>query len=415
MRIAIVGAGVSGLVCAAKLQPRHDVHVFERNDWIGGHTHTFDVEVDQQSHAVDTGFIVYNERNYPLFSALLKSLDVATQPTRMTFGFASERTGLEYAGTSLSGLFAQRSNLFRPGHWRMLAEVLRFFSEARALLADPDPGLALGDFLDAHGFSAQFQHDHLLPMGAAIWSSPPTRMRAFPACSFARFFENHGLLSLRDRPEWRVIRGGSARYVEALTRPFRERIHLRTPVHGARRDPGGVELRLANGETHRFDGVVFACHSDEALALLDDASPAEKQLLAAIPYQRNEVVLHTDESILPRQPRARAAWNYRVPRHESDAATVTYDMNLLQGIDAPVSFLVTLNSAAAIDPSQVLQRFEYMHPLFDAPALEAQRQGEGLGRDRRTAYCGAYWGYGFHEDGVRSGLLAAEQMKRLAT
>jgi predicted NAD/FAD-binding protein len=413
MRVAIVGSGVSGLVCAARLHARHEIEVFEQSDWIGGHTHTVDVEHERARYAVDTGFIVYNERNYPHFTALLSRLGVATQPTRMTFGFRSERTGLEYSGSSLDGLFAQRRNLVRPRFWGMLREILRFFQEARTLLATAGPERPLGEFLDEKRFARDFQDEHLLPMGAAIWSCPPDQMRAFPARSFARFFANHGLLSLRDRPQWRVVRGGSARYVEALVKPFRERIRLETPVKLVERDPDGVGLTLGDGGVERFDAVVFACHSDQALALLVDPDPLEKETLSAIRYQPNDVVLHTDASLLPDSPRARSAWNYHVPTDPRAAATVTYDMNFLQGLDAPVSFLVTLNSTEAIDPERILGRYRYDHPVFDEAALAAQDRQAGLGASRRTAYCGAYWGYGFHEDGVRSGLVAAEQVERL--
>ena len=412
MKVAIIGSGISGLVAASRLSKRHEVHVFERNEWIGGHTHTVDVEHGDRRYAIDTGFIVYNERNYPNFSAILAELGVETQPTRMTVGFSSDRTGLEYSGSSLDGLFAQRRNLFRPAFWGMLSEVLRFFREAARLLATPDSSVSLGDFLDHHGFAPGFQQDHLLPMGAAIWSCPPQQIRSFPALSFARFFANHGLLSLRDRPQWRVISGGSARYVEALCAPFRDRIRLEAPVSSVRRSPAGVEIDVSGGASESFDALVFACHSDEALALQEDPTPEEKEVLGAIRYQRNDVVLHTDDRFLPRERRARAAWNYHVPPEPTSAATVTYDMNALQGIDAPVSFLVTLNSTEAIDPEKVLGRFEYAHPIFDAPAIEVQTRQAALGAKVRTAYCGAYWGYGFHEDGVCSGLAAAEAVER---
>ena len=413
MKVAIIGSGISGLVCAHRLHRRHDVHVFERNDWIGGHTHTVDVPLEGTTYSVDTGFIVYNERNYPHFSALLEELGVETQPTRMTFGFRSERTRLEYSGSSLSGLFAQRSNLVRPRFWSMLSEILRFFREAKALLESSQPELSLGEFLDAHGFGRDFQQEHLLPMGAAIWSCPPDQMRAFPAESFARFFANHGLLSLRDRPQWRVVSGGSARYVEKLTRPFLDRIRLGTPVERVVRDEERAELTFGDGSVETFDAVVFACHSDEALGMLADASPLEKDVLGAIRYQPNDVVLHTDAKLLPRHAAARSAWNYHVPNDPTEAATVTYDMNRLQGIEAPVDFLVTLNSSEAIDPEKVIGRYAYAHPVFDHGAIRAQRHQDGLGAERRSAFCGAYWGYGFHEDGVRSGLVAAEQIERL--
>ncbi|MCR9093913.1 MAG: FAD-dependent oxidoreductase [bacterium] len=413
MKVAIIGSGISGLVCAHRLHRRHDVHVFERNDWIGGHTHTVDVPFEGTTYSVDTGFIVYNERNYPHFSALLEELGVETQPTRMTFGFRSERTRLEYSGSSLRGLFAQRSNLVRPRFWSMLSEILRFFREAKALLASSQPERSLGEFLDAHGFGRDFQQEHLLPMGAAIWSCPPDQMRAFPAERFARFFANHGLLSLRDRPQWRVVSGGSARYVEKLTRPFLDRIRLGMPVQRVVRDAERVELIFGDGSVETFDSVVFACHSDEALGMLADASPLEKDVLGAIRYQPNDVVLHTDAKLLPRHAAARSAWNYHVPNDPTEAATVTYDMNRLQGIEAPVDFLVTLNSSEEIDPEKVIGRYAYAHPVFDRDAIRVQRHQDGLGAERRSAFCGAYWGYGFHEDGVRSGLVAAEQIERL--
>ncbi len=430
MKVAVIGAGISGLVCASRLAERHEVQVFEKNDWIGGHTHTVDVEAEGEVYSIDTGFIVYNERNYPLFSALLRTLGVETQPTRMTFGFSSARTGLEYSGSSLGGLFAQRKNLVSPAYWKMLAEILRFFRYASALLETPGRSPSLGEFLDEAQFTPEFQREHLLPMGAAIWSCPPSQMRAFPATSFARFFENHGLLRLRDRPEWRVVSGGSARYVGALVASVPGSIRLAAPVESVRRHEGGVEITPRGSATESFDAVVFACHSDEALSLLSDASPQEKDVLGAIRYQSNDVVLHTDSALLPKESRARSAWNYHVsdfsllspepsdaarpaPGDGVEAATVTYDMNALQGIKAPVDFLVTLNSTQAIDPSKVIGRYTYAHPVFDQRALDVQAGQATLGAEFRTAYCGAYWGYGFHEDGVRSGLVAAEAIERL--
>jgi predicted NAD/FAD-binding protein len=411
VKVAIIGAGISGLVCASKLQSRHNVSVFEKSTWIGGHTHTIDVPLDGRTYAIDTGFIVFNERNYPNFTALLRKLGVSSQATQMTFGFSSDRTGLEYSGTSLDGLFAQRRNLLRPGHWYMLAEILRFFRCARGLLATPDESISLGDFLDHHQFSVDFREQHLLPMGAAIWSSPTNQMLDFPALSFARFFDNHGLLGLRDRPEWRVIEGGSKSYVDALSAPFRDLIRLESHIQSISRGPNGVVISAADGPPETFDAVVLACHSDEALAILSDATQQEKEVLGSIRYQRNQVTLHTDASVLPRNERATAAWNYRVRSDTTAQTTLTYHMNRLQGIDAPVPFLVTLNSRDAIDPKLVLGDYEYSHPIFDSHAIAAQRKGEGLGRENSSAFCGAYWGYGFHEDGVNSGLIAAEQIE----
>lgn len=403
-RIGIIGTGVAGLVAAHILQRRHDLTLFEAADWIGGHVHTVPVVLADRRWSVDTGFIVFNERTYPSFCRLLDALDVPSAPTEMSFSVRCEASGLEYSGASIDGLFAQRRNLIRPGFWTMIADILRFWRDARALLARPDPKLTLGAFLDAHRYSRRFIEHHLLPMGAAIWSSDAGQMREFPAVAFAGFLENHGLLQLRDRPVWRVVRGGSARYVERLIAPLRDRIRLQTPVRSIHRHSGGVEVVAGAGERHRFDEVVIATHSDQALALLADPSPAEREVLGAIRYQRNEVVLHTDRSLLPRNRRAWASWNYHLPRNPLEGVALTYAMNRLQGLDAPEQICVTLNRSREIDPSRVFGRFVYEHPIFDLAALEAQAEWSALSGRNRTHYCGAYWGHGFHEDGVRSAL-----------
>ncbi len=406
-RIGIVGAGVSGLVAGFLLHRRHDLTIFDASDWLGGHIHTVPISIAGRRWPVDTGFIVYNERTYPQFCRLLDALEVPSNPTEMSFSVRCETTGLEYSGASLDGLFAQRSNLLRPSFWMMLRDILRFWRDARALLARPDPKMTLGSFLDGRDYSRQFIEQHLLPMGASIWSLDARQMRHFPAVAFAGFLENHGLLQLRDRPVWRVIRGGSARYVERLVAPFRERIHLQTPVRRIHRRPDGVEIVVGTGEQYWFDEVVIATHSDEALALLADPSPAERDVLGAIRYQRNDVALHTDDGLLPHRRRAWASWNYHLPRNPRDGVALTYAMNRLQGLDAPEQICVTLNRSRDIDPSRIFGRFVYAHPLFDLAALEAQTQWSALSGHNRTHYCGAYWGHGFHEDGVRSALAVA--------
>jgi predicted NAD/FAD-binding protein len=408
MKVAVVGSGVSGLVAAHLLRRAHEVDVFEAADWIGGHTHTVPVEVGGRRYDVDTGFIVFNERTYPGFCRLLDQLGVASKPTDMSLSVRCERTGLEYAGGSLGQLFADRRNLVRPSFLRMLRDVLRFYRDARAFLAAPDEKVTLGAWLTGRGYSRELIDHHLVPMTAAIWSADPARVLDFPALSLLRFFENHGLLSLRDRPRWRVVEGGSARYVEALTAPFRDRIHLRCPVRSVRRAGDGVELVTGDGARRRFDEVVLATHADQALALLADPSPAERAVLGALRTQPNEVVLHTDVRLLPRRRRAWASWNYHVGAEDAGrTAAVTYHMNRLQGLDAPLELCVTLNRSERIDPARVLARFTYRHPVLDLAAERAQRHFADVSGRRRTHYCGAWWGHGFHEDGVRSALRVA--------
>lgn len=408
MNIAIVGTGISGLVAAHLLRRRHDVTVFEADERVGGHTNTVDVDLGAgERHRVDTGFIVYNERTYPSFSRLLAALGVATQPTEMSFSVTCERSGLEYATHSAAGLFARRRNALDPGFYRMVAEILRFNREATALVADADPGLTLEEFLARRHFSRRFVEHYVVPMGAAIWSAAPDRFLAFPAAAFSRFFHNHGLLDHRAPLPWRVVSGGSSTYVEALVAPFRDRIHRRCPVLAIRRHTDGVELLLPDGVRLRFDHVVLACHSDQALALLDDADERERQVLGAIRYQANEVILHTDATAMPKRRAAWASWNYRIPRRAGRPVVLTYDMNRLQSIRSSAPLLVSLNCADRLDPGRILRRFEYHHPVYDAAAMAAQGRRHDIDGTARTHYCGAYWGNGFHEDGVVSALNVA--------
>ena len=409
MRIAIVGSGISGLVAAHQLHPRHEIRLFEAADRIGGHTHTVDVTLEGRRYAVDTGFIVYNDATYPNFSRLLSELGVATQPSDMSFGLHCERSGLEWSSVGLRGLFAQPRNLLRPSFHRMLRDVPRFHSAARALLSAPDEKATLGDYLRGGAYSEEFVEHFVRPMGAAIWSADPADFLEMPAATFVRFFHNHGLLQVRGGPQWRAVCGGSARYVESLIAPFRDRIRLSCPVRSVRREDDAVAIESSAG-AERFDRVVFAVHSDQALGLLADPSEAERAVLGAIRYQRNDAVLHTDASLLPRRRAARASWNYRIPHEAGGAALVTYDMNRLQGLGAPRPLLVTLNGSDRIDPRQVIQQEVVHHPVFDADAVAAQRLHGSISGRRRTHYCGAYWGYGFHEDGVRSALSACAEI-----
>ena len=412
MKIAIVGSGIAGNVAAYHLCREHEVTVFEAADHAGGHTHTHEIEHEGQPVAVDTGFIVCNDRTYTRFLALMSELGVQLQPSEMSFSVQTP-TGLEYNGTTLNSLFAQRRNLVRPSFWRMIRDILRFNREAPRLLEWRSDSVTLGEYLDANGYSQQFVEHYILPMGAAIWSAGTDTLRDFPARYFVRFFHNHGMLSVDDRPQWLTVRGGSARYVEKLTAPFRDRIRLRTPVENVRRTPAGVFVKPVGLEAERFDRVFFACHSDQALRLLADASTAERDVLGAIRYQRNEVLLHTDTRVLPKRRLAWAAWNYHVIDRASERVAVTYHMNMLQRLTTHTPLLVTLNMNDRIDPRRILRQMSYEHPVFTREAVEAQgRHAEIDGADR-AYFCGAYWGFGFHEDGVVSALAALEHFRQV--
>ncbi len=403
MKIAVVGTGVSGLVAAYFLGREHDITVVEADDRIGGHTNTVEVEIAGAQHRVDTGFIVYNEQTYPNFCRLLAELGVPTQASDMSFSVTCESTGLEYATHSLAGLFARRRNLIDPGFYAMLAEILRFNREAAAIV-DSEDDTSLEEFLRALRFSRRFVDHYIVPMGAAIWSAAPDRFLRFPASAFARFFQNHGLLNHRTPVPWRVVRGGSRSYVDALTAPFRDRIRTGCPVLSVRRLSDGVELLLPDGAEVRFDHVVMACHSDQSLALLEDATDSEHEVLGAIAYQENEVLLHTDSRMMPKRSAAWASWNYLIPDDRRAEVMLTYDMNRLQSIVSSQPLLVSLNCADRIDQERVLRRFRYAHPVYTAETLRAQKRRTEIDGIERTHFCGAYWGNGFHEDGVRSAL-----------
>ncbi len=411
MKVAIIGSGIAGNVVAHRLHADHDITVFEAAAHIGGHTHTHTVEFDGERHEIDTGFIVYNDWTYPNFIALLTELGVESQPSAMSFSVRNEASGLEYNGTTLNTLFAQRRNLLRPSFHRMIRDILRFNREAPALLAAMNE-LPLGEYLAAGRYSPQFTNDYLIPMGAAIWSTDPARMLAFPARYFVQFFHNHGMLSVDQRPQWHAICGGSARYVEKLVAPFRQRIRLNCSIESVRRLPDGVLVKPRGADTERYDQVFFASHSDQALALLTDATALEKSILGAIPYQANEAVLHTDTSLLPRARRAWAAWNYHVVNTTEGGATLTYNMNILQTLRSRHTFCVTLNHSAHIAPGKIIQRITYHHPLYTPAGVAAQARQHEINGVNRSYFCGAYWRYGFHEDGVVSALNALKHFEQ---
>jgi uncharacterized protein len=409
MKIAIVGSGISGLTCAYLLQRQHEITVFEASDWIGGHTHTVDVQVEGREYAIDTGFIVFNDWTYPNFVRLLDRLGVASQATEMSLSVHDPRSGDEYNGNNLNSLFARRRNLLSPQFWGMLRDILRFNREAQADLAEGRiaADTTLGEYLQQRGYGQRFINHYIVPMGAAIWSMSLQDMLGFPLQFFLRFCKNHGLLSVNDRPQWRVIAGGSRSYVVPLTSGFAEHIRLGCPVQRVQRDAEGVTVHSQAG-AERFDRIVFACHSDQALDLLSSPTQAERSILGALRYADNEVVLHTDTRLLPRRKLAWASWNYRLGGPTEQPAAVTYNMNILQGIEAPQTFCVSLNQTAAIDPAHILGRYRYAHPQYSLAGLHAQQRWFELHGAHHTYYCGAYWANGFHEDGVVSALRVAE-------
>ncbi len=412
MKIAIVGTGISGMVSAYLLHREHEITVFEAAGYVGGHTNTIDVNLNGQTYAIDTGFIVFNDWTYPNFIALLKKLGVQSQASEMSFSVTCQRSGLEYNGTNLNTLFAQRRNLLRPSFYRMIWDILRFNREAPKLLMQLEPGPSLGSYLEIYRYSRAFIDHYIVPMGAAIWSADHAAILKFPARYLVQFFKNHGMLSVDHRPTWRVVQGGSRRYVEQLIAPFLDRIHLKSPVESISRYPDFVEVRACLGgrddRTLRFDHVIIGTHSNQALAMLTDPSPSEKSILGAIRYQENEAVLHTDASLLPHRKLAWAAWNYHLLPTQPDRAVVTYHMNRLQGLRAPTEFCVTLNHSEVIDPQKIIRRFTYSHPVYSPAAIAAQKRHGDISGVNRTSYCGAYWGFGFHEDGVKSALAVCE-------
>jgi predicted NAD/FAD-binding protein len=412
MKIAIIGSGISGLTCAYLLNRKHDVHVFEANDYIGGHTRTVDVKTASGDYAIDTGFIVFNNWTYPNFIKLMNSIGVESQDTSMSFSVKSEISGLEYNGTSLNSLFAQRSNLLRPSFYRMIKDILRFNKESLEVLEDSaDSVLSLGDYLIKKKYSVEFINHYIIPMGGAIWSSSVEQMKTFPIKFFVQFFKNHGMLSVDERPVWRVIKKGSRSYIHPLTKSYKDKIRLKSPVVSVKRTNGKVVVQsLKEGQTisEEFDQVIFACHSDQTMSILKDATDKEKAIYSGFQYQPNSVILHTDESLLPKRKLAWAAWNYLIPNEKNHHVAVTYDMNILQGITAPETFCVSLNLDSKIDPKKILRKFVYDHPVYSLQTVKSQSQWSEISGHNSTHFCGAYWSYGFHEDGVKSALKVCE-------
>jgi predicted NAD/FAD-binding protein len=410
--IAVIGAGVSGLTSAWLLSEKYHVEVFEAADYAGGHTNTENIELGGKTWPVNTGFIVFNDWTYPNFIRLMERLGVAWEDSDMSFSVDSSATGLQYNGTSLNTLFAQRRNLLNLPFLNMVREILRFNRETRADLQNEriSDSETLGEYLNRNGYSRYFRNHYIVPMGAAIWSAPEIILEQFPVRFFLQFFNNHGMLSVDERPQWRVISGGSAQYVKRMMDRLEPGLHLNAPVERVTRDDQGVVLRV-NGEERRFDQVVFACHSDQALKMLGDPTEQEREILGAIGYQSNDVVLHTDSSVLPANRRAWAAWNYWIPEHRSEPVSVTYNMNILQNFhDAPETFCVTLNRTRDIDPAKILKRFDYTHPVFTMDAVRAQQRYHEIGNRNRSHFCGAYWFNGFHEDGVNSALRVTRDL-----
>ncbi|WP_394129648.1 NAD(P)/FAD-dependent oxidoreductase [Shewanella maritima] len=413
--IAVIGSGIAGLTSAYLLSRKHNVSVFEANDYIGGHTATVDVELDGQSYAIDTGFIVFNDRTYPRFQKLMSQINSSALPTEMSFSVHNAMTGLEYNGHNLMSLFAQKRNVFNPQFYRFLSEIIRFNKQCKQIYQTGEyPCESLGEFLASYQYSDFFCQHYILPMGAAIWSASIDDMRAFALRFFIRFFQHHGLLNVSDRPQWYVLEGGSRSYIPGLTAPFKERLFLNMGVKSIVRLDDSVKISFVDGSSQIFDSVVLACHSDQALAMLADPSEDEQAILSAMEYQDNEVVLHTDTALLPKRKAAWASWNYRLDGVDSSdinsrPASVTYNMNILQRLpdDAP-TFCVTLNQTALIDESKILRKFNYAHPVFNQASSEAQVQKSRINGVNNTYFAGAYWYNGFHEDGVRSGVDVAE-------
>ncbi len=407
MKIAIIGSGISGMTAAYLLNDEHDIQVFEANDYIGGHTHTIDVERNSERYAVDTGFIVYNRKTYPNFCTMMDRLGVESQPTEMTFSVKDAHTGLEYSPHTMNTFFAQRRNLLSLSFYRMIYDIFRLRRQLNTVLEGKEE-IEIGRYLKREGYSKKFYDHFIVPLGSSLWSTDPKTFKYFPLRTFVRFFKNHGFLNIIHPFKWLVIKGGSERYVEKLTAAYADKVRLNCAVKRVSRKNDSVELMLHSGKTEQFDHVVLATHSDQALSLLTDASQAEKQILQAIPFQENLAVLHTDSSLLPARNSIWSSWNYLIPKEDTGRACLTYDMNILQSITSPQEFCVTLNRDEDIDADKRIGRYLYHHPVFTKDAIAAQKRHGEISGQNRTHFCGAYWGYGFHEDGVKSALAACE-------
>jgi predicted NAD/FAD-binding protein len=405
MKIAVIGSGIAGNVAAYQLSKQHDITVFESGSYVGGHTNTVDVYENDRALAVDTGFIVFNDRTYPNFIRLLDEIGQESQPSEMSFSVQADDGRVEYSGSSLNGLFAQRRNILRPRFYRMIRDILRFNRTTLPNVDHLDDTETLSSYLFENRYSGEFIDHYLIPMAAAIWSAEPGSVLQMPVKFLVRFFANHGLLQLTNRPVWHVIKGGSREYVHKLVAGHRDRIRLNSPVQSIHRMDDYVEVQSATGGKESFDYVFVACHSNQALSLLKDASPVEREVLGAIQFQSNEAILHTDASLMPKKPCAWSAWNYHIPRDSSRHVAVTYNMNILQGLKANKQYLVTLNNDRQIDPEKVIRTVQYEHPVYSRESVAAQRRQSEINKDR-TFFCGAYWRNGFHEDGVVSALNA---------
>jgi len=409
MRIAVIGSGIAGLGSAWMLSRTHEVVLFEKNKTPGGHTDTHDIHLGGQRHAVDTGFIVFNHEHYPLLTRLFAELGVQTQPTTMSFSAHEEGSSLEYNAGSLAGLFCQPRNLTSPRFWRMLRDLRRFYHEAPELLCQTPPGPTLGEYLQSNRYSPAFRDFHLVPMASALWSSPSRGILEFPAIELVRFMANHHMLQISGRPEWRVVSGGSQRYVDAMRRRWNVEERLDCPVRSVRRHLAQVNVHSAAG-IEPFDQVVLACHSDDALALLGDASETERAILGDLGYQDNDVVLHTDAGVLPVHRRAWAAWNAYIPADHDAPCSVSYWMNSLQSIESSEPLIVSLNRSQQISPERILRRMTYRHPVQTLASATARRRKTEIQGKRGIWFAGAYWGYGFHEDGLRSAIEIADAL-----
>lgn len=412
LRIAVIGSGISGMAAAWLLAKHHQIVVYEKDDRLGGHTNTVELTSGAESLCVDTGFIVYNERTYPNLVALFDHLGVETQPTDMSFAASLDDGGFEYSGLGISGLLAQPRNILRPRMWSLLRDLLRFYREAPgALESEEYTETTVGEYLKQQGYSEAFVRDHLLPMGAAIWSTPASDMLDYPLTSFLRFCHNHRLLSLGTRPIWRTVVGGSREYLRKLTASYRDNVRLNTAVRSVRRLPDRVLVEDRQGGVRKFDHVVIAAHADQALALLSDADAAERKLLGKFRYERNLALLHSDPALMPRSRRAWASWNFMSRgRGDEQKVSITYWMNRLQHLPEGHPLFVSLNPLQQPGSGHILRSFLYEHPVYDRDAIRAQRMLWNLQGTRRTWYCGAYFGHGFHEDGLQAGLAVAEQL-----
>ena len=412
MRIAVIGTGISGMTSAYLISEDHEVVVFEANDYVGGHTNTVEVSFNGDQYAVDTGFIVFNEKTYPNFVKLMNRLGVEWQNSLMSFSVQCEKSGLEFSPSTINSLFIQRRNLLRPSFYRMLWDVTRFKKDSEALLESDNYDLTLLAFLTEKGYSRAFIEHFIIPMGGAVWSADPVKFNEFPAYYFAQFFKNHGFLNIKDQPQWLTIKGRSRQYIGPITQPYADQIRLNCPVASIRRNPDYIEVKPRDDPAEKFDGVVIATHSDQAISMLADPSDREQNILSVIPYQENQAVLHSDESLLPSKKAAWASWNYHIPKEDLGRVAVTYDMNILQSIEAPRELCVSLNLSKSIDPAKIHQEMIYHHPVYDPVSLAARKRHNEINGINRTYFAGAYWGYGFHEDGVNSALEVCKHFSK---